>query len=288
MKRALANGFVPFLFVFLWSTGFIGAKYGLPYADPMTFVAIRFGIVFLLMLGWAFVTQAAWPTVQQSIHIAFVGILMHAGFMGTIFVAIAQGVEAGTAALIAALQPILSALMARPLLGERTTRRQWGGLGLGLLGVSLVVGDKLGQGVGSPVGIALCLLALVSLSLGTIWQKKHGSDAPVRSGYVIQFAAAFAVTLVLAVMFEPMSVRWTGAFIFALSWLIVAISIGAVALLYAMLRQGAASRVSSLFFLTPISTALIGWGMFGEDLSATALCGIAIAATGVLIAMGSR
>lgn len=204
MKQALANGFVPFLFVFLWSTGFIGAKYGLPYADPMTFVAIRFGIVFLLMLGWAFVTQAAWPTVQQSVHIAFVGILMHAGFMGT------------------------------------------------------------------------------------IWQKKHGSDAPMRSGYVIQFAAAFAVTLALAVMFEPMSVRWTGAFIFALSWLIVAISIGAVALLYAMLRQGAASRVSSLFFLTPISTALIGWGMFGEDLSATALCGIAIAATGVLIAMGSR
>ncbi|NDV52622.1 DMT family transporter [Salipiger sp. PrR003] len=272
------------LFVFLWSTGFIGAKYGLPHAEPMTFVALRFGIVTGLVILWAFATRAKWPAPRLALHAALIGILMHAGFMGTTFVAISRGVEAGTAALIAALQPILSALLAWPLLGEKTRPRQWVGLCLGLVGVLLVVGNKLTTGLGSASGYGLCVVALGSLSFGTIWQKKVGARIPVASGYVIQYVAATTVTLGLALTFETMRIEWSLDFVLALTWLILAISIGAIVLLYRMLRTGAAARVSSLFFLTPASTALIGWAMFGEQLSAMSLVGVAIAGAGVFIA----
>ncbi|MDE4142237.1 DMT family transporter [Phaeobacter gallaeciensis] len=274
----------PVLFVFLWSTGFIGAKYGLPHAEPMTFAALRFGIVTALVTFWALVSRAAWPRPRLAFHAGLIGVLMHAGFMGTTFVAISFGVEAGTAALIAALQPILSTLLARPLLGEKTRPRQWLGLCLGLLGVLLVVGNKLTAGLGAASGYGLCLLALASLSSGTIWQKKFGSTIPAASGYVIQFGAATMVTLSLALAFETMQIDWSLDFALALTWLVLAISIGAIVLLYGMLRTGDASRVSSLFFLTPVSTALIGWIMFGEQLSVLALVGVALAAAGVFIA----
>lgn len=274
----------PALFVFLWSTGFIGAKYGLPHAEPMTFVALRFAIVTGLVTLWVVIIRAKWPPPRLAIHAALIGVLMHAGFMGTTFVAISQGVEAGTAALIAALQPILSALLARPLLGERTRPRQWGGLCLGVVGVLLVVGNKFTTGLGSASGYGLCLLALASLSFGTIWQKKYGAQVPAASGYVIQYAVATVVTFTLAMTFETMRIDWSYDFLLALAWLVVAISIGAIALLYGMLRMGTTARVSSLFFLTPVSTALIGWALFGEQLSALALLGVAIAAVGVFIA----
>lgn len=274
----------PALFVFFWSTGFIGAKYGLPHAEPMTFVALRFGIVTGLILLWALLIRAEWPGLRLSLHAGLIGVLMHAGFMGMTFVAISQGVEAGTAALIAALQPILSALLARPLLGERTRPGQWAGLILGVVGVLLVVGNKLTAGQGSISGYGLCVLALGSLSFGTIWQKKVGARIPAVSGYVIQYAAATTVTLGLALTFETMQIDWSPEFALALTWLVLAISIGAIVLLYRMLRAGAAARVSSLFFLTPASTALIGWSMFGEQLSAITLMGVAIAAVGVFMA----
>lgn len=274
----------PVLFVFLWSTGFVGAKYGLPYAEPLTFATLRFSIVTALVAIWAVVAPTRWPSLRLAGHAALVGVLMHAGFMGTTFVAISLGVEAGTAALIAALQPILSALLARPFLGERTTPRQWVGLLLGVCGVLLVVGNKVSVGLGSPLGYALCILALGSLSLGTIWQKKYGAEVPPASGYVIQFSAAALVTGTLALSFESLRIHWTPAFAFALAWLVLAISIGAIALLYGMLRAGAAARVSSLFFLTPVSTTLIGWAMFGEQMSLLAILGMGVAATGVLMA----
>jgi len=277
----------PVLFVFLWSTGFIGAKFGLPHAEPMTFVALRFGIVTGLVTLWALAIRAKWPPPQLVLHTALIGVLMHAGFMGTTFVAISLGVEAGTAALIAALQPILSALLAHSVLGEKTRPSQWVGLCLGVVGVLLVVGNKLTAGLGAASGYGLCVVALASLSFGTIWQKKYGSEVPATSGYVIQYAAATAVTLGLALTFETMRIDWSLDFAIALTWLVLAISIGAIVLLYGMLRTGAASRVSSLFFLTPASTALIGWAMFGEQLSVLALLGVAVAAAGVYIAARS-
>lgn len=274
----------PALFVLLWSTGFIGARYGLPYAEPLTFVALRFGIVTALVAIWAVVVRTRWPALRLAAHTALVGVLIHAGFMGTTFVALSQGVEAGTAALIAAMQPILSALLARPLLGEGTSARQWLGLLLGVAGVMLVVGNKLAEGIGTPLGVLLCLVALLSLSLGTIWQKKFGAGVPAATSYVLQFGAATLVTLLLALCFETMRIVWTLDFAFALAWLVLAISLGAIALLYGMLRAGTAAGVSRLFFLTPVSTALIAWAMFGEQLSALAIAGMGVAAAGVWVA----
>lgn len=274
----------PALFVLLWSTGFIGARYGLPYAEPMAFVTLRFAIVTALVAIWAVIVRTRWPALRLAAHTALVGVLIHAGFMGTTFIALSQGVEAGTAALIAALQPILSALLARPLLGERTNMRQWLGLLLGVTGVMQVVANKLAEGIGTLLGVLLCLVALVSLSLGTIWQKKYGAGVQAAAGYMLQFGAATLVMSLLALRFETMHIDWTPRFALALAWLVLAISVGAIALLYGMLRAGTAARVSRLFFLTPVSTALIAWAMFGEQLSGLAIVGMGIAAVGVWVA----
>ncbi len=273
------------LFVVLWSTGFIGAKYGLPYAEPLTFLSIRFALASAALGIWATVADSPWPRMGQVGHLAIVGVLLHGGYLGGVFVAISLGTEAAVSALVVSMQPILTAFLARWVLGETMTGRQWLGLVLGVAGVALVVSEKLSDGLGDLTGIGLCVFALVSISVATLYQKRFCADAPMRSGSAIQFAAALAVLTPLALLLETNRVDWTGEFAFALGWLVVVLSLGAVGLLMVLIRQDSAGRVASLFFLMPPCTAIMSWALFGETFGLAAIAGIVIAVSGVALVM---
>lgn len=276
---------IPGLFVVLWSTGFIGARLGLPHAGPLTFLALRFGIAAGLLVPVALVTRAPWPRRPAEIgHYAVAGLLVHGVYLGGVYVGISLGVEAGVSALIVGLQPLLTAAFAGALLGERVSPRQWAGLGLGLLGMALVLTRKLGQGPGDALGCVACVAALLGITAGTLYQKRHCSGMDLRTGSVVQFTAAGLSTGLLALVFEDNRIAWGGEFAFALIWLVLVLSLGAVSLLYVLIRSGAAAQVASLFFLVPPCTALIAWPLFGETLGAVALIGMALTAAAVALA----
>ncbi len=275
---------LPAVFVLLWSTGFIGAKLGLPYAEPMTFLTVRFAIAAAILLLLVLAVRAPWPkTWAAAGHIAMAGLLLHGGYLGGVFASINLGVEAGVSALIVSTQPLLTAIAAGPLLGERVSRRQWLGLLLGFSGVTLVVWRKLELGIGTPLGMMLSILALIGITAATLYQKRFCSDMPLRSGNVIQFAAAGVATGLIALALESRRIVWSGEFLFALAWLIFVLSLGAFFLLYILIRRGAASRVASLFYLVPPSTAVIAWLLFGETFGPVALVGMALTVTGVAL-----
>lgn len=273
---------MPVLFVLLWSTGFIGAKFGLPYAPPLKFLLWRFVFVISLMGAVALATRAAWPRGVQWLHVAVAGILLQAGYLGGVFAAIGLGMTAGLSALIVSLQPILTAF-AGPLVGERVSRRQWLGLVLGLGGVVMVVWNKLSLGVIAPDALALTVLALVSITAGTLYQKRYCGAQDLRTQSVVQFVAAGLVLLPLSLAFESRPVVWSGEFIFAIGWLVVVLSLGAISLLLVLIRRGAATSVSSLMYLVPAVTAVMAWLMFGETLSLLALVGMLVAVAGVAL-----
>lgn len=275
---------MPGLFVLLWSTGFIGAKFGLPYAEPMTFLVLRFAIVTALLAVFAGLTRAPWPRgFRQAAHIAIAGLLLHGVYLGGVFASIFHGVPAGISALIVGIQPLLVAAAAGPVLGERVTARQWLGLILGLSGVILVVWTKLDLGVGTLWGYVLSVIALVGITTGTLYQKKFCPSIDLRSGTAIQFAATTVMLVPFALLFETRQVQWTGEFLFALGWLCIVLSLGAITLLFILIRRGAAAKVSSLFFLVPPCTALVAWPLFGEQLSPLALAGMAATMAGVAL-----
>ena len=282
MLLALAPG----LFVLLWSTGFIGAKLGLPFAEPLTFLLIRFACVIGLLGVLALVLRRPWPhRPMQWVHIAVAGALLHGGYLSGVFLAIHGGMAAGVVALIVGIQPLLTAFLSASMVGERVNGRQWAGLVLGFGGVTLVVWDKLGFGGLSGAGFAFSTLALVSITFGTLYQKRFCAELDLWSGSVIQFVAAALVLLPFALAFETMRVAWSGQFAFALGWLIFVLSLGAISLLHLLIRRGAATRVSALFYLVPPTTALLAFLIFGEKLGLVAVAGMAIAAAGVAIAV---
>lgn len=273
---------MPAVFVFLWSTGFIGAKLGLPYVEPMTFLSLRFALVVAILVPLALLMRAPWPRSLAEVgHTAVVGVLLHAVYLGGVFSAISLGVEAGTAALIVAIQPILTAILAGPVLGERVSLRQWAGFVLGLAGVFLVVYRKLELGLGTPEGMALAVMALFGITIGTLYQKRFCTHMDLRTGNAIQFAAATLALGAFAFALESREITWSGEFVFALGWLVIVMSIGAITLLMILIRQGAASKVSSLFFLVPASTALIAWPLFGETFGPVAIAGMVLVTVGV-------
>lgn len=279
----------PALFVLLWSTGFIGARLGLPHSEPLTFLSLRYVLAAGLLILVSLASRAPWPRrPTEIVHFAVAGLLVHGVYLGGVFVGISLGVEAGVSALIVGLQPLLTAALAGVMLGERVTSRQWLGLALGLCGVTLVLAGKLGQAPGSMLGSIACVAALVGITLGTLYQKRFCSGMDLRTGSVIQFVAAAAATAPLAFWLEDMHVQWNAEFIFALLWLVLVLSLGAVSLLYVLIRRGVASKVASLFFLVPPCTALIAWQMFGETLGPAALAGMALTALGVALATHSR
>lgn len=275
---------MPGLFVLLWSTGFVSAKFGLPYAEPLTFLLLRFTLVVALMLPLALAMRAGWPgTWTQVGHVAVVGVLMQGGYLGGVFCSIHLGMSAGVSALIVGIQPILTAFASAPLFGERLRLRQWSGLVLGFGGVLLVVLGRSALSGITPATLALSVLALLSITAGTLYQKRYCGAVDLRTGSVIQFCAAGMVLLPLALMFETMRVNWTGEFVFTLAWLVLVLSIGAISLLYVLIRNGGATKVASLFYLVPPTTALMAYAIFGEQLSVTAMAGMALAALGVAL-----
>ena len=273
----------PFLFVFLWSTGFIGAKYGLPYAEPLSFLLVRYGFVISLMLLIALATRAPWPKdLAQWLHIGVSGVLVHAIYLGGVFVAIKHGLPAGITALVVGMQPLLTAFGAGWLLGEKVSGRQWGGLALGFVGVGLVVSGKFGDAALGPMLIP-ALVALLGITAGTLYQKRFCAKFDLRTGSVIQFVPTAIVTAIAIALFEDFRIEWTGDFIFALGWLVLVLSLGAISLLNLLIRSGSAVNVASLFYLTPLSTALIAWAIFDEKLTLTATIGMALAVSGVYL-----
>jgi len=279
---------MPFVFVLIWSTGFIIAKFGLPFAPPLTFLILRFVGVLIVLLPLVAIMRAPWP-VGQIRHIAAAGVLMQAGYLAGVWTAIKLGMPAGLSALIVGLQPILTAFAA-PLVGESVSGRQWTGLALGLGGVALVVANKISVVGLSWQSIALCVLALFSITIGTLYQKRFCARFDLRTGTIIQFAASLAVLLPFAVAFEHFSltldtVQWTPRFIGALMWSVLALSIGAIFLLFALIRKSAATSVTSLLYLTPPTTAVMAWIMFGEAFSLLGMAGMALAVIGVAFVM---
>lgn len=276
---------LPVLFVPLWSTGFIGAKLGLPYAEPYTFLLLRYAIVAVLLGGIALLMRAPWPkTPREWAHIAVAGLLVHAVYISCVFDSIHHGLPSGVSALITSLQPLLTAAVVGPLLGERVGRRQWIGLVLGLAGVSLVVGEKISLDVRDPWAVILSVLALLGISAGTVYQKRFCPSLDLRSGTAIQYVVTAIYVGIFATAMETMQVRWTGQFIFALGWLILVLSVGAVTLLFLLIRRGAASRTAALFYLVPPCTALVAYFLFDETLGAVAIGGMALTAFGVALA----
>lgn len=276
---------VPALFVLLWSTGFIGARLGLPHAEPLTFLTLRYIAVIALMLPLALALRAPWPaSLAETRHIAVAGLLLQGGYLGGVFCAVHAGMSAGVVALIVGMQPLLTAAAAGRLLGERVTPLQWCGLALGLAGVALVVWQKMSLHGMSAGSLLLALGALAGITLGTLYQKRYCPSFDLRTGSVIQFTSALAVTLPLAYILETMQVQWTSEFVFALGWLVLVLSLGATTMLFRLIQRGAATRVTSLFYLTPAVTAIMAWLMFGEVLSTVAVCGMAIAVAGVALA----
>jgi drug/metabolite transporter (DMT)-like permease len=274
----------PALFVLLWSTGFIGAKLGLPYADPIIFLELRFLLVLaiLLPLCWAF--KAPWPSRRRALQMAVSGGLLQAGYLGGVFASLHQGMPAGVSALVTGMQPVLTAVLGSWLLREMVSPRQWLGFFLGLAGVLLVVGDRIVVEHLGAAAVGLSVFALLSITLGTLWQKRHGAGVDLRTGAAIQFLAA-AVILAPFALLEGGEVRWTGEFVFALGWLVVVLSFGAIFLLLTLIRRGRATQVSSLFYLVPPTTALIAWPLFGETYSLSAAAGMALAMLAVWLVM---
>ena len=276
--------FVPALFVLLWSTGFVFARLGLDYAEPFTFLALRFAIVTLLLGAVAFATRAPWPrSLAESGHFALTGLLMHAAYLGGTYAAMAAGVPAGIAALIVGLQPLLTATVVGPLLGERVRPVQWTGFLLGFAGVALVLWEKLVLDKVPWWAAAWAVLALFGITGATLYQKRFCPTMDWRTGGFIQYAAAAALTGAAALVGESGRVAWTAGLVLALAWLVIVLSMGAIALLNWMIRRGAAARVASLFYLVPPVVALESWLIFAERLGPAALIGMSITVLGVAL-----
>jgi len=274
----------PALFVVLWSTGFIGAKLGLPYADPLVFLELRFLLVLAILLPICWVFKAPWPSRRRALQMAVSGGLLQAGYLGGVFASLHHGMPAGVSALVTGMQPVLTAVLGSWLLRETVSPRQWLGFFLGMAGVLLVVGDRIVVEHLGATAVALSVFALLSITLGTLWQKRHGAGIDLRTGAAIQFLAA-ALILAPFALLEGGEVRWTGEFIFALGWLVVVLSFGAIFLLLTLIRRGRATQVSSLFYLVPPTTALIAWPLYGETYSLSAAAGMALAMLAVWLVM---
>ena len=275
---------VPGLFVVLWSSAFVAAKLGLRFAEPLTFLGVRFALAAAFMALLAAAVAAPWPRAPRAIaHAVTVGLLIHATYLGGVYVAISRGLPAGVSALIVSLQPLLTGALSRLLLDEHVSPRQWLGLGLGIVGTGLVLEQKLGVG-GDGWSVVSAGVALAAITLGTIYQKRFGAGMDLRTGTAVQYVVSALVLLGIAAGTETMQVQWTPAFLLILAWVTVAISFGAITLYFVLIRRGEAARVAGVMYLVPPLTALIAWPLFGETLGPLALVGMALAAVGVALA----
>ncbi len=277
------------LFIFFWASGFIAAKYGLPYAGPFTLMACRFVVASLIMVAACFALKAAWPkSPAQAAHILIAGFGVQTLYLIGVYCGISFGVSTGITALVVGLQPLLTGVLAGALLAERVTARNWTGLLLGFAGLALVVWDRVTAPTETLFGLGFLVLGLVGITLGTLYQKRYCAGVDIRAGVALQNVISGVTTLVLAAVFETMRIDWTGEFVFAVLWSAIGLSVIASCLFYWLVQKGAAARVTSLIYLSPPTTAVMGWAMFGEILSLKAIGGMALAMSGVALAVRSR
>lgn len=280
----LLQTIAPGLFVLLWATGFLTARFGIPYANAMTLLAIRFGFAALMMVSVAVVTRAAWPrSLRTVLHLVVTGVLLQAVYLGGCYAAIYAGIPAGMTALIAGFQPILTAALAGPLLEEHLNSRQWIGILLGFVGLVLVIWDKLQVDLGHLWGLAFAILSLLGITGATLYQKLFVPKVDLRSGAAIQYTAAALVMWPVAFWLGIGEVHWVTPFILCMIWMVVVLSGISIALLTWMIQHGAASKVSSLFYLTPPAAALGAYLCFDERLGWLALCGMAVVAVAIVL-----
>ena len=273
---------MPLVFVLIWSTGFIVAKYGLPYAPPLSFLSIRYALSLLCFVAWIALARVTWPqSRKQWLHLGVTGILIHAGYLGGVWSAIKGGMGSGLSALIVGLQPVLTALWVSAMATERRiTPRQWLGLTLGLAGLLLVVWRRLGEGEVTAANLLLALMALLSITAGTLYQKRFVKPCDVRTANTVQLMAAFAVTAPLA-LWEPGRFDMHPELLGAMAWSVLVLTLGGSSLLYLLIQRGAATAVTSLMYLVPPCTAVLAWILFGEQFTAPVLGGLALTALGV-------
>jgi drug/metabolite transporter (DMT)-like permease len=279
--------FAPALFVLLWSTGFVGAKYGLPYADPFIFLSVRILIAAILLFALARILNMPVGIGRQAVaRSGLIGFFLHACYLGGVFYAIAQGLPAGVAAVVTSLQPVLVSVFAVKVLGEQLRRSQIVGLATGLVGVVLVLGPSINAQIPTPALIAI-LIALMGSTTATLLQKKLGSDIPLISGTAYQYLFSGCVLGLIALATQETSITWSLRFTAAFIWLIVILSVGAILLLLWLLNTGSAAKVSSLFYLVPPATAVEAFFLFGEKVNTQGFLGIGITALGVWLVMRS-
>jgi drug/metabolite transporter (DMT)-like permease len=280
----IAIAAAPMLFVLLWSTGFIGARYGLPYIEPLTFLAVRMVFVVIVMTAIALIAGARWPRGAEVSNSLAAGAMVHGLYLGGVFTAISQGVPAGISALIPGLQPILTSTIANRFMGEKVSKLQWAGLVLGLVGVAMVLHDRRMVAEGSVLGWIASFGSLIGITLGTLYQKRFCGGIDWRTGNTVQYAGAMVLFGLGAFAFETRVIHWTGDLVFALVWLVFVLSIAAVALMYWLIRRSAATGFASLFYLVPAVTALFAYGLFGEKLDTLSVAGMLVCAGGVVLA----
>lgn len=272
------------MFVLLWSSGFISSKLGVPYADPFTFLGLRYCVVLAILVPVALLMRAPWPQGKMQVaHLAITGVLTHALYLGGCVWALRLGLSAGLVSLIVSMQPLLTAAFAGLALGERVMPRQWIGLAMGLLGTAMVVAHKMGSGL-TLLMVLPALLSLIGITTGTMWQKRYCSQFDLRTGTVVQYTASLLITAPLAFLTGTPHVVWSGQFVFALLWASLVLSIAAISLLNYLIRSGTAVNVASLFYTVPAVTSLMAWAIFGETLGGVSILGMVVAVMGVWLA----
>ena len=286
--RVLARA-MPWVFVLIWSTGFVVARFGMPHAPPLTFLSLRYALSIACFAIWIAWMRVPWPRGRaQWGHLAVVGVLIQAGYLGGVWSAVKTGLGAGTVALLVGLQPVLTALWMSWNTGTsdathgRVSFAQWLGLALGLIGLTLVVWHKLGGGEVTHFNLALAVFALLSITVGTLYQKRYLAPCDVRSASAVQLLAALAVTLPFALL-EREPVVWHAQMIGAMAWSVLALTLGGSSLLYLLIQRGAATQVTSLMYLVPPCTAALAWLLFGEPFTWSMGLGMLLTASGVAL-----
>ncbi len=291
-NRALLR-WMPAVFVLIWATGFIVARYGMPYASPFTFLLLRYALSIVCFGAWIAIARVRWPATRaQWLHLAVTGMLMHGGYLGGVWAAVKAGMGSGLSALIVSLQPVLTAiwLSAFGSAAHRVSARQWLGLALGFAGLVLVVWRKLTEGspgdMVNPVNLAWAVGALVCITAGTLYQKRWVEPCDVRSANTVQLMAAALVTAPLAWL-EPATMHWNWQSAGAMAWSVLGLTLGGSSLLFMLIQRGAAASVTSLMYLVPPTTAVMAWLLFGEPITVATVAGIALNVLGVALVVRS-
>jgi drug/metabolite transporter (DMT)-like permease len=291
LNRQSLIALAPGVFVVLWATGFVVARLSAGHVEPVSFLAFRFPVAGLLLLVIAMLMKTGWPTRRDAVHAAVAGMLLHAGYLAPIYWAVAHGMPGGVSALIVGLQPLITAFLAAPILGEAIGRKHWLGLLTGLLGVGLVLSPKFSMatlGGITPLTSLACVFGTVCVALGTVYQKKYASHLPLLTSMVWQYFGASIVVIATAMAFEQFGFDGSVQAWFSLGWAVLVLSFAAIFLLMMLIKQGAVSKVSSLIFLVPGVSALMTFLLFGENLNALQILGMAVCAGAVLIVSRSR